>query len=189
MKLEQKPTYVAFTQQPYCCVPAVIQMIFYRRKIPLMSQEDIGWELGLIVPTKSKHMFDKVRTEPIPPSGYGTQVHIMDFSMNEFFKKYKIPLKESLCGVEDIKDMKEFIVKNITKGNDLIACFYDEERKYGHVSLVASYDADKGIVTLINPEHDMPKYRDIALSELTLAMKRHGKEKGGGFWLVEEVKK
>jgi len=185
MKIEQKPAYVPFTQQPYCCVPAVIQMIFYRRSIPLMSQEDIGWEVGLIVPEKSKHQFKRVRTEPKPPAGYGTQVHIMDFSMNKFFKKYNIPLQETLCGVEDIKNMSKFIIKNLEKENDLIACFYDKERDYGHVCLIESCDTETENVTLVDPEQNRPKRRSIALSELASAMKAHGKEKGGGIWLIE----
>ena len=73
--------YVPITEQPYCCVPACIQMILLRRGIPLKSQEEIGYNLGLIVPQRYKNLFGKVRTGKRPKDGWGTQTGKLIYSL------------------------------------------------------------------------------------------------------------
>lgn len=192
MKYEVKPAYVPFTQHRWCCVPTVLQMIFYRRGIPLRSQEDIGYELGLQVPEKDKTFFNRVRVAlKKPAAGYGTQAHTKGFSINDFFRKYKLNLTETLYGIEDIEDIKKFIIQNIKKGNDLILGFNDRKINPkgwdgGHVCLLSSFDDKKEIVIFINPSTRVSNYQEIKLSKLLSAMKYHGKSKGGGFWVISE---
>ena len=50
MRIEIIPRYTPITEKPYCCVPAVLQMIQQRRGFDFASQDEIGYQLGLIVP-------------------------------------------------------------------------------------------------------------------------------------------
>jgi hypothetical protein len=65
--------YIAFTQQPYCCVPTSITMIMYRNDIPLVPIEELGYLLGMTVPPEEEEYFYNVRVSDSPPSssGYG----------------------------------------------------------------------------------------------------------------------
>ncbi|MDR1300499.1 MAG: hypothetical protein LBK50_02215 [Candidatus Nomurabacteria bacterium] len=53
--------YVPFTQQKYDCAPTSIMMIMYRNGIPLMSTEELGYRLGLVVPPKDKALYCQSR--------------------------------------------------------------------------------------------------------------------------------
>lgn len=188
MPINQKLFYKPIKQKPYCCVPACIFMVLDRRKIKHGSQEEIGRELGLVVPKEKTHLFIKIRTAKKPIAGYGTQVNKKKYSINNYFLKNNIKLKEVYYLLEEIKDIKKFIVENLKSGNDLIVCF--DSRKlygigdYGHVSLIQNIN--NNIITLIDPEKDVPNKRKVDLQKLVEAMKRHGKEKRGGFWVISK---
>lgn len=188
MNIELKSPYKTITQKPYCCVPACISMVLDRRNIRHGSQEELGYELGLVVPKRDAHLLTKVRTGKKPIAGYGTQVQKKKYSINNFFLKNKIKLKETYYPVEKIKNIKEFISENLKSNNDLIVCF-DNKKLYGvgdggHVSLVQAINKDA--VILVDPEKNVPKKRKVKLSELVTAMKYHGKKKRGGFWLISK---
>lgn len=178
MKIEIKPPYVPFSQHAYCCVPTCMQMIMYRRGIPLISQEDIGYEFGLIVPKKNKKMFNKVRTGPRPGAGYGTRVNLKIYSIDKFLKKHKIKLKIKEFEINTVENIKKIIVDNLKKDNDLMV-YYDYRKLWsngtstGHVSLISSFDTKKNIITLIDPEKNVPKYRETTLRRLVNAIKYH----------------
>jgi len=69
MKISIIPKYNLKTEKEYCCVPAVLQMVQERRGLESSSQEEIGYQLGLIVPKEKAHLFSKVRTGRIPKTG------------------------------------------------------------------------------------------------------------------------
>lgn len=162
-------------------------MVLDRRKIKHGSQEEIGYELGLIVPKNDERFFTKVRTGRKPVAGYGTQIQKDKYSISNYFLKNKINLKETYFPVEKIKDIKSFIRDNL-KINDLIVCFSYKKLygtvEYGHVSLIQNMKGE--IVTLVDPWKKGPAERKVKLSDLVRAMKYHGKEKRGGFWLISE---
>jgi len=54
--------YVPFTQQKSCCVPASISIVMYKRNIPLLPQELLGYHLGLIIDPQNKELFWNPRT-------------------------------------------------------------------------------------------------------------------------------
>ena len=56
---------------------------------------------------------------------------------------------------------------------------------WGHVSLVQGIEKDT--VFLLDPEVDVPKIRSVPLDKLVEAMKYHGKERRGGFWLISPL--
>ncbi|MBA7694262.1 hypothetical protein ES703_102869 [subsurface metagenome] len=55
--VEVTPPYKRKVELPFCCVPAVLQMVFERRGINVPEQEDIGYELSLIVPEEITPQF------------------------------------------------------------------------------------------------------------------------------------
>ncbi len=50
MQFEMNPAYEPITEKEYCCVPAVLQMIQARKGLSYDSQDEIGYQLGLMVP-------------------------------------------------------------------------------------------------------------------------------------------
>src|SRR5690348_16786908 len=95
--------YIPFTQQPYCCVGACLQMVMYRRGIPLLPQEDISYAFGLTVPAADAHLFKKVYTGPKPASGWGTRIEHPDFEINKALQALKIPLKVDFYKSDKLK--------------------------------------------------------------------------------------
>ncbi|MBI3190259.1 C39 family peptidase [archaeon] len=176
--MNQKPPYKPINQKRYCCVPACISMILHRRNINHGSQEEIGYDLGLVVP--------KVRTEKKPAAGYGTRIGTKKYSINSYFRKNNIDLKEKYFPAEITTDVKKFIIENLKNGNDIIVCFNNKKLygagDYGHISLIQSINNEN--IILIDPEKNMPKKRKVKLSKLVDAMKYHGKKNRGGFWII-----
>jgi hypothetical protein len=152
----------------------------------MFSQEDIGYDLGLIVPKKYKKILPNARTGGRPPAGWGTQIGKKEYSLNRFFKKRKLPLKETYYPLSKIDDAKEWIKDQIKRESDIIVCFnygklYGGEG-FGHVSILDSIKNDA--VTLIDPERNVPKYRKVKLKQLLNAIEFHGEKNRSGFWLV-----
>lgn len=189
MFMSRKRIYKTITQKPYCCVPACISMVLDRRKIKHGSQEDIGYELGLIVPKEDAYLFAKVRTGRKPAAGYGTQVGKKKYSISKYFMKNKINLKETYYPPEKIKNAKKLILNLLKNNNDIIACF-DNNHLYGigdggHVSLIESINGN--IAVLVDPEKGVPKRRKVETSKLLTAIKKHGNKNRGGFWVISDV--
>ncbi len=179
--------YIPLVQQRYCCVPACIQMVLLRRNIPPISQEEIGYDLGLIVPQKDKKLFCKVRIGKKPLAGWGTQVEKENYSINRFFKKNKINLKSEYVFLTEPKRIKKFLKENL-RNKDIIVLFNygklyrGKEGDSGHVSIIENITGNH--IVLIDPEYDVPKRRIVTLEKMSKAIESHGKEKGGGFWVI-----
>ncbi|MCP4260688.1 MAG: hypothetical protein GY774_24660 [Planctomycetes bacterium] len=91
MKLEINPKYEPITEKKYCCVPAVLQMIQVRQGLINLSQDEIGSQLGLIVPPHPENLFERVRTGP--EAGCGTQTSKEEFSIANYFARNSLPLR------------------------------------------------------------------------------------------------
>lgn len=173
--LKHKKPYRPLVQQKYCCVPATIQWILYRRRFDILDQETIGVELGLQVPPKSAKWFSNpkiiVTTKPAR-AGYGTQIDNPKYDVNKFFKKYKIPLKFERHLISKISDVKKFLKKHFAKDNDVLAMFHTGcykpkgKRAGGHLAVVVEVDLDKGLVTLGDPWYKTPMFWKIKLDTL-----------------------
>ena len=189
MVLAQGHKYKVIKQKPYCCVLACISIILDRRGISHGSQEEIGYKLGLIVPPEDAHFFERVRTGPKPLAGYGTQVSKARYSINSFFRKAGINLKETYYWIEDIKTPKRFIADQLASGNDIMVCFNYKalygRGDWGHVSIIESMDNDT--VTLIEPGKNSPSRRKVSIDKLLHAMEVHGRPRRGGLWIIEAV--
>ncbi|MFH1180304.1 MAG: hypothetical protein V1710_08085, partial [Candidatus Bathyarchaeota archaeon] len=129
-------------------------MIQERRGLKYTTQDEIGYQLGLIVPQDIAYLFTKVRTGKMP-LGWGTQVSQDEYSINNYFKRYKLPLNLTIYRVNDIENIPEFIIQMIQDDNDIIIC-YNSQHLFGdgdneHVSLVNDIDIESELITIIDP--------------------------------------
>jgi len=181
--------YVPMTQQKSCCVVTCISMVMYKRGIPLIPQELLGYHLGLVVKPENKSLFWNARSGKKPKSGYGTQVFSKLYNPNNVFKKLKIPLKFSVYHIDDYKtekDFIEFMVGVINQDRNMLVCFdhgtlNGNDKHTGHVCVLDRIYPKKKMVRIIDPSANQPKWRMVKISKLKKAMKLHPAN-GGGFW-------
>jgi len=185
-----KTRYIPFVHQPFCCVPATIQMILYRRNLKLLSQEEIGCDLGLIIPKEYYEILPNARRGSKPASGWGTQLQEERFSLNSFFEKHDYPLIYEYKPLDSFdENLIDWLKGQLEKEEDVIVCF--NARKLwgvgndgGHVCVVENVDGD--YVNLIETNCDYPKFRKVKFSDLVESMKYHGERNLGGFWLIRD---
>ncbi|MFZ5982611.1 MAG: hypothetical protein ACOYS2_03535 [Patescibacteria group bacterium] len=187
--------YVPFAQQKSCCAPTSISMIMYKNKIPLLPQELLGYHLGLTVEKECKNLFwNSKMVGERPPSGYGTRIVLNKYNPNTVFPKLKIPLKmiyHPISTFNDI-DFKKFMVDAVKKDKDVCVCFNHgvlkgERAGNGHVCVLDRIYPSKGLVRIIDPSVNQPKWRIVRISLLKKAMEVHGDDKMGGFWEFKKV--
>ena len=188
MSAKIHPSYTAMSNQGYCCVPACIQMVFRRRDFPCLNQEEIGIDLGLRVPKEEAKYFKNVPTGRQPSAGWGTQINLKKYDLNNFFKKRKIPLASIYHALDDLDNVPEFIADNITQGNDIMTCFrygalYNEDIPYGHAALIEEIDGNN--LALVDPGSS-PKRKRVSIEDLVKAIEVHRNRDVllGGFWLI-----
>lgn len=177
------PAYIPITEKAYCCVPAVLQMVQKRRNLPILSQDEIGWQLGLIVPKEKAHFFKKARTGKMPSEGWGTQTSKKSYSLNNYFKKNNLPLLVNIYNYIEIKNVVQFFTSSLQANKDIIVC-YNSKILFGdgdneHVSLIQQIDRKS--LTIIDPALGAPKVRKTTLSLLILSLI---KEKS--LWVISE---
>ena len=195
MKYILNTNYRAFYQLPYCCVPTTLQWIFYKRGLDIMDQEEIGVELGLRIPIKGKYLFKNPNVKFFkkePKQGFGTQIEKNKYSIEKFFKKRKIPLSFSkLFFFNSEKKLENFIKKNIQEDNDIILRYCkvvtknNEQKKYGHFSLITAYDDVKKLLTIGDPDPPFFRQEHISNVILTTSKKIDGTQRG--FYIVKSA--
>lgn len=191
MKISTNPEYNPRTEKEYCCVPAVLQMIQERRGLEFASQEEIGYQLGLTVPKQRVHLFSKVRTGRMPKTGWGTQTSKKKYSINNYFIKNNLPLRLTSHNVQQIENVSEFIIQNLTSDNDVIIC-YNRQLLFGdgeieHVSLIQEFETENDELTIVDPAMGVPKIRKAKLSRLIRVLESHEAGMRGGFWIVSRA--
>jgi hypothetical protein len=179
------------TEKDYCCVPAVLQMIQERRGLEYSSQDEIGYQLGLIVPEDKTHLFSKIRTGRMPKTGWGTQTAKKQYSINQYFIRNKLPLRLHIYNIAQILDLPRFITDNLTRNNDLIIC-YNSRLLFGdgdaeHVSLIQEIAPENNRVVIIDPAIGVPKIRETGLNHLTDVLHDHENDNLKGFWIVSGI--
>lgn len=100
--------YKKIVQKKYCCVGACLEMVLNRHHIKNSGQEDIAYQLGLIVPDEVKDNYKKVWSGKKPIAGYGTQIQEEQYSINHYFNENKIPLVEKYYYITDYEEAKGF---------------------------------------------------------------------------------
>lgn len=192
MKISIIPKYNLKTEKEYCCVPAVLQMVQERRGLEFSSQEEIGYQLGLIVPKEKAHLFSKVRIGRIPKTGWGTQTSKKQYSINNYFIKNNLPLELTIYNVQEIKNVSEFVIQNLMNDNDIIICynsqFLFDDGDIEHVSLIQEIETENDKLTIVDPAIGIPKDRKTKLSSLIRVLKSHEASMLIGFWIVSRTK-
>lgn len=188
MKFEITPPYFPVTEKPYCCVPAVLQMILKRRGLKYQSQEKIGYQLGLVVPPEYKDHFTRVRSGPEPKAGYGTQTSEEQFSIPNYFRKNNLPLKLTKRQPAHYQELKRNLKNSLSRGDDVIIC-YNRQLLFGdgdmeHVSLIQGFDHKSDRVLIVDPAIGMPAYQTVSLGKLfdVLISNRANEQKG--LWII-----
>jgi hypothetical protein len=181
--------YVPFVQQLYCCVPTCVQIVLYKNKLALIPQEEIGTQLGLVVPEEVKDLFYGVETAKQPPigSGFGTRIQIPKFSMSQLIKKQKWPFTFDTLLASVFKDVHEFVAKLhelVQNDNDVLVCFQNDHDA-GHVCVIDKVSTDE--VRLIDPSQNFPKWRNISSQELFDRVQVHGDTNYGGIWVFTKL--
>lgn len=184
-------------QQKSCCTVASISVIMYKHGISLIPQELLGYYLGLVIPVKNKKLYWNPRAGKRYPSGYGTQISLKKYHPNTVFPKLKIPLKTIYHPISNFnteKNFKDFIIEKVKKDKDILVCFDHGKLKGdniqgGHVCVVDRIYPSKGLIRLIDPSSNQPKWRMVKISLLKKATEFHGDDKAGGFWEFVKIKK
>lgn len=182
--------YIPFTQQPYCCVPTCIQMVMYKNGIPLIPIEEIGYELGLIVPPEAGKHFYNARISTIKPlAGYGTRIYLPEYEPNHAFKKLGIPISLNIkfvSAIENYEAVMDMLIDAEHTNADVLVCFNhgalidDSTKDWGHV-VVFDRIID-GKIRLIDPTQNSAKWLYVTPEKLYQAMEKHGDEKSAGIW-------
>jgi hypothetical protein len=190
-----KSRYIPITQQPYCCAAACIQMVMYRHGIPLIPQEDIAFELGLIVPKKDEFLFQKVQKRDKGRKGWGTNIGWKNYSLSEGLKRSNIPLSARFYLSEELKSSEELklMLSDLQdEGVDILLC-YDYREVWGgegETSHVCVFDKiENNTVWMIDPEQNVPKFRHTTVNKLFKGIKKNGSDSFNGMWLLEPIKK
>lgn len=188
--VDQRIKYGHITAKPYCADLACIQAVMNRHGCNGYSQEDLGFEMGLVVPIEDYQRFRKVHISgKSPSSGYGTRIHLKDYSPNKFFKAHGIPIRAQFYPLKSIADLSEFVVVRHELDMDIIA-IYDKgvfdgsEETKGHAALIEGVTYEQ--VAIIDPAKGGFKRRKIKLEILLDAVKAR-EEHGGGFWLFRKI--
>ena len=194
MKNKFSQNYHPFYQLPYCCVPAILQWILHRHNLDIFDQETIGGELGLRLPLKGKDFFINPNIKYLsqePKTGYGTQIEKKRYSINNFFNKYKIPLRISEMSImKNESELREFLISHLIKHDDIIIrynnkVFKDADQKsYGHFSVITEFDNGTNEVTIGDPE--LPHFKKMSLDQIIYATSDKIDGIQRGFYIVSK---
>lgn len=180
--------YIPLTQQPYCCVPTSIQMVLYKNGLPLLSQEEIGLDLGLTVSAQEADLFYDVPAydEPIVSSGFGTRIQDPDYGLEKLIQKREWPFELSLFLASSLQSREAFIellTDAEAHDNDVLLC-HQNDRGYGHV-VVFDRLTDEG-VRIVDPSPSHAKWRTIEVDDMYDRIVRHGDNNYGGAWVLKQ---
>ncbi len=180
--MPQKTTaaFIRIKQQPYCCVPACIQMVLRRQHLPLISQQRLGQALGLVKPPA-----------PQPSAGYGTRLQLARFEPNHILRRLGIPLHWTWHLVDQIKTPKQLekIISASLPEKNLLVCFDwptlfkpDNQQHWGHVCVLEKIDLQHHTIRLVDPDPTAPFRRIVSSRDLFRALQIHGRKNLASIW-------
>jgi hypothetical protein len=155
-----------------------------------MSQDEIGWELGLIVPAEASSEFTKVRTGPKPRAGYGTRISNPRFSIENYFIRNHLPLSITRVSPPSPVELISIIEVFFDRDDDVVLCL-NSQHLFGdgdieHVFLIEEYSSTKGQVTVVDPAIGAPIYRVTTVDHIFKTIQEHNVSALGGLWIVSE---
>lgn len=178
--------YNKITQKDYCCVGACLEMILRRHGVTRYDQEEIAYELGLIVPPHLASNFHHARTGEKPAAGYGTQIQEPQYSIDHFFKKFNLDFVQEHYFIDDTEEARRFLIANNEQDILIIAhcgTLYNKPASdWGHAVLLDHLANDQVVIQENSPKRNL---ETITLPKLMSAIKIHGRAKGAGFYLIK----
>lgn len=172
-----RPEHIPLTQRKNFCGPTCIQMILARRGFIYSDQEKLAFELGVSIDKKDKTLYRfpfKALSEKDPEVGFKRQ-HFTSERTKEFFGRFN--LDSNFYPINEIEDLKEFIIENFKKNNDIILNFhwrgFDKKAGLydGHYVLASKYDDESGIITVCDPSPKQAIFWKAPLAQFEEAMK------------------
>lgn len=182
--------YRPFLQMPYCCVPATLQSVFYRRGLDILDQETIGAYLGLRVKKDHLKYFQNPKIQVVNDGEEAmTQILKNEYSIQNLFDKLKYPLKISEeIQFSDLQEIDKFLQVKIKEDVDIIlrynnSLFQSNKKGVGHFSLISEYDDKSREVLILDP--DPPFLKILKLEDLytSISNKLDGIQRG--LYIVE----
>lgn len=168
------------------CVPGCLKAVLSSRE--LGKEIDIfaiGRELDLKVPKSLSQKYPNTKISL--NENFEINLHKEKYSINHFFEKYALPLKETYIYRTNEESITRLLKK--FKNCDILLC-YDyptianiPDRQWGHVSLITGFNEKSAIIQDSNSENNV----EIYYSVLSKSFKKHGKKKRGGFWIISET--
>lgn len=179
-------------QMPHCCVCATLQMIFYRQGLDIMTQEEIGAELGLRMPLRMRELFTDERIKWLSDDSkenFGTRIRKKGCRVNDFFGRHGIALKISkLYRMNSVENIDNFLCQNLSDEVDIIVSSMANLRTkrgyelHGHFALVDGADFAKEIVYVC--DSDIPHWKEVTFSDLVYRMSGEIDRRVRGFYKV-----
>ncbi len=103
-----------------------------------------------------------------------------DKKIKNFFRKYKLPLKTQVFYINEVKNVKGFIEKNLAKNNDIMVNYwlkpFYKDKDNGHFSLISAINGSK--ITLCDPAITHKAFWEADIDKLATSM---GKKFDGNF--------
>ncbi len=170
----------------YFCVPACIKAILSSRGLGKeIDIWTIGRELDLKIPKGLSHEYPNTKISL--NENFEINLHKEKHSINNFFKRYNLLLKENYFYRID----KERIIKLIKKfqNSDILICFdYPtvaniSNKRWGHISLVIGFNEKS--INIQDPKSE--DTLEIDYDVLSKSIQKHGRKRRGGFWIISET--
>ena len=157
--LTLNPKYTRLVQGPCCCCVTAFQMILYRRGFGLFDQEKLAKELKIKMDKHDSKAYNVKLDIYTNQSDAGMRTTDSEEIINQVLKKNNIPLVAKGVDASDISDLKEFIIQNINKNNDLwmewmIYKVYDEEQHKKQWNMPTWMSCHDSVIENINDEPD-----------------------------------
>jgi sulfur carrier protein ThiS len=170
-------------------------MILRKHGMPLPSQDELGYQLGLVVPPEKANVFKPVRVGSGPEAGIGTQLYRPEYNFDTVAKKLGWGLRLSYRPPHEFlsaNSLRDYLSEVETSDRDVVVCYdfstlYKTENTSGHVNLfdrVVSDDQVRLIEPAARSGHEDYLWRQADTSTLLTAMVANS-ELMGGLWDIE----
>lgn len=172
-------------QKPNLCAATCLQMILGRRGIEYgYSLENLAVQLGLYIDEEDKDMFgEELRRRTLKHGS--AEIGLL---FDDFKKPEKLGLIKSIWGIDakvlhpseiGIRKIKDFLVAEIEKGNDIMLNYRLEPfngRTDGHYVLMFALNEDTNDIYVSDPSPFVQEYWKAKLGRFLWAMKPRWKE-------------
>lgn len=174
----------------YLCVPTVLEIILKSENVPNFDKYMIANYFGVVLPQQV--VYSQISNYSHSEDSIHQGITLKRDSINNFFKKNNIPLKEHFVWIKyiDRDFFSDFIYENLISGKHIICGYeyntlYKKTGKYaGHVSIITTADPNKDVLCLLDPGPNSPGLKTISAQDLYYAILR-AKD---GLWVISNIR-